>query len=71
MKTKLKIGDLVKLNPNKKQVSFDIMNLGFETEYIIMNIRQFFDLCCTVRIDSNRTRNIPLSSVMKVGKKCK
>ena len=66
-----KIGDRVKLNPNKRQGSSTLSRVSLEQEFTIMDICQPSVLCCTVRINSSSTWNIPLFDVMKVGKKCK
>ena len=72
MKTKLKIGDLVKLNPNKKQLNSDIRYVGYGKEYNISYIHYGdFSSYCTILIEDADWWEIHLSSVMRVSKKCK
>ena len=67
---RFKIGDKVKLNPNRKQPALYIANIGFEKEYTVINIKKGF-LDHFVFLDNDCEYSSYAYRLMKVGIKIK
>ena len=69
MRTKFKIGDRIKLHPNKRQYAIDINVIGFREEYTVVAIGGVVSPFCTVLlIPSGHSWNLYFTKIMKVGK---